>query len=96
VNKPVNLGGAYKLEEEYVDAIRTYPGSMELREDKTYALTSRAVCVVGVADDIPSAKEISIDGVEAIKGGSLWFRKDIASEEHVKKSIAHMRTLRKR
>jgi len=96
VDKPVDLGGAVRLEEGYGDAIRTYPGSMELREDKTYALTSRTVCVVGVADDIPSAKEISVDGIEAIKGGSLWFRRDIASEEHIKKSIAHMRTLRKR
>ena len=69
---------------------------MELREDgKAYALRSRTVCTVGIGDDIQSAREISLEGLEAIEGGALWYRTDIASEEHISRSIRHMEQLRK-
>jgi phosphoribosylamine--glycine ligase len=95
VSKPVNLGPAEKLAEEYGDAIRIYPASMELREDgNVYTLKSRAVCVVGVGNSIHEAREISLEGVKAITGGALWNRTDIASSEHIRKSIEHMKKLR--
>ena len=94
VNRPVDLSAAHKLSEKWGDMIRVYPGSMELRDGQTYALKSRTVCVVGIADDIESARQISLDGVKAIKGGSLWHRTDIASKEHIAKSISHMKMLR--
>ncbi|MCW4054457.1 MAG: hypothetical protein NWE84_06015 [Candidatus Bathyarchaeota archaeon] len=94
-DKPVNLSQAEKLAEKYGDAIRIYPASMELREDgNTYALKSRAVCAVGVGNSIHEAREISMEGVNAIAGGSLWNRTDIASREHIRKSIEHMKKLR--
>jgi len=94
-DKPVSLSGAYGLAKKYGDKIRIYPGSMELREDgRTYALGSRTVCVVGVGEDIERAREISLEGLEAVKGGSLWFRTDIASGEHIEKSKRHMKRLR--
>jgi len=96
INKPVDLTGAYKLSEKYGDRIRIYPGSMELRNGETYALGSRAVCVVGVGDDIQTARDVSLQGIEAIKGGSLWYRTDIASKEHIRKSVEHMKKLRRR
>lgn len=95
VSKPVDLSGAYKLSEKYGNEIRVYPGSMELKKGETYALGSRTVCVVGVGDDIQTAGEISLEGIEAIKGGSLWYRRDIASKEHIRKSIEHMKKLRR-
>ncbi len=95
VNKVVDLSGAYKLSEKYGDAIRVYPGSMELRNGETYALTSRTVCVVGVGNDLQEARKISLEGLRAIKGGSLWHRNDIASKEHIRKSVEHMRKLRR-
>jgi len=96
INEPVDLNAAYKLQEKYGDAVRIYPGSMELREDgKTYALGSRAVCAVGVGDDLQSAREISLEGLRAIRGGSLWYRGDIASKEHIEKSVEHMKRLRR-
>jgi phosphoribosylamine-glycine ligase len=68
---------------------------MEIRDDgKTYALRSRAVCVVGVADDIQGAREISLEGLAEIKGGALWNRTDIASKWHIEKSMRHMERLR--
>jgi phosphoribosylamine--glycine ligase len=90
----VDLNGAYNLEKKYGDKIRTYPCSMELKGNETFALKSRTVCVVGIGDDIPTARKISIEGIEAIKGASLWYRKDIGSEEHIRKSIEHVRKLR--
>lgn len=94
VNTPVDLSEAEKLSLKHRDNIRIYPGSIELRDSENYALGSRAVCVVGIGENIQSAREISLEGIEAIKGGALWHRNDIASEEHIQKSIEHMERLR--
>jgi len=94
IDTPVKLNEAEKLSQKYGDNIRIYPGSMELRNGEIYALSSRAVCVVGIADKIQAAREISLEGIRAIKGGALWHRNDIASREHIAKSIEHMNRLR--
>lgn len=97
IGTPVILEEAERLSEKYGDNIRIYPGSMELREDgRTYALSSRAVAVLGVADDIQGAREIAMEGIRAIRGGSLWYRSDIASRENIERSIRHMDELRRR
>jgi phosphoribosylamine--glycine ligase len=92
--KPVDMSKAKELAKEYGYSIRIYPGSMELRDKETYALTSRTMCVVGVGDDIKGARNISLDGIKAIEGGALWYRTDIASKEHIARGIEHMRKLR--
>ncbi|MEA3255747.1 MAG: hypothetical protein U9Q22_07945 [Candidatus Altiarchaeota archaeon] len=93
INTPVDLKGAYEL--GYGDDLRVYPGSMKLGDDKkTYALGSRTVACVGIAGDIEGAREISLAGVKAITGGALWCRKDIASREHIERSIGNMKRLR--
>jgi phosphoribosylamine--glycine ligase len=95
VNKTVDLSEAEKLTAKHGNNIRVYPGSMEIRDDgNNYALSSRAVCVVGIGDSIQTAREISLEGINAIKGGALWNRNDIASVEHVQKSVRHMKKLR--
>ncbi|MFW6110925.1 MAG: hypothetical protein ACOC6H_02695 [Thermoproteota archaeon] len=94
IGKPVNLTDAYQLTEKYGDTLQIYPASMELRKGKTYPLTSRAVCAIGTASDIETARRISLEGLDAIKGGGLWYRTDIASEQHIKNSINHMEELR--
>jgi len=94
IGSPIDLDEAEKLSKKHGDDIRIYPGSMELRDDKVYALSSRAVCVVGIGDDIQTAREISLEGTRAIKGGALWHRNDIASREHIAESIEHMNRLR--
>jgi len=96
VGKPVDMSGAYALSGKYGDRIRVYPGSMELRDGETFALKSRAVCVVGVGDDLESARSVSLEGIEAIKGGALWNRTDIASKGHVERSVRHMEELRRK
>jgi phosphoribosylamine--glycine ligase len=95
IGTPIDLSSVEKLREKYGDNIRIYPGSMEMREDgKFYALSSRTVAVVGISEEIQDAREISIEGIKAIKGGALWYRSDIASREHIKRSIEHMKRLR--
>jgi phosphoribosylamine--glycine ligase len=95
VNTAVDLTEAQKLAEKHGDSMRVYPGSMELRDGENFALGSRTVCVVGVADDILEAREASLEGLGAIEGGALWNRNDIAAKEHIKQSIKHMEELRR-
>jgi len=95
VDTPVDLTEAQKLVTKQSN-IRVYPGSMELREGENYALGSRTVCVVGMGDEIEEAREISLGGIGAIKGGALWNRTDIAAKEHIKRSVKHMEKLRRR
>jgi len=94
IDSPIDLSKAKKLTQKYGDSIRIYPASMELRNGHTYALTSRTVGVVGIGEDIETARRISLEGINAIHGGSLWYRSDIASREHITKSIEHMKMLR--
>lgn len=95
INTPVNLDKAEKLNQKYGENVRIYPGSMELRNGNAYPLSSRTVCAVGIADDIQTAREISLEGLKAITGGALWHRNDIASKQHIAKSVEHVNLLRK-
>ncbi|MGC8895362.1 MAG: phosphoribosylamine--glycine ligase [Candidatus Bathyarchaeia archaeon] len=94
IGTPVNLTEAYELTKKYGEKISIYPASMELRNNETYALKSRAVGVVGIGENIEAARRVSWEGIKAIKGGALWHRKDIASKRHITKSIKHMKRLR--
>jgi phosphoribosylamine--glycine ligase len=67
---------------------------METRNGKNYALKSRAVGVLGIAESIEEARQISLEGAKAITGGALWNRTDIASKQHIAKSVLHMENLR--
>jgi phosphoribosylamine--glycine ligase len=96
VGKPVDLLKAYGLTKRFGNDIRIYPGSMEQRNSETFALKSRAVCSVGIADSIEAAREISLEGLKAANGGALWYRTDIASENHIKKSRKHLKKLRRK
>ncbi len=94
IGKPVDLSGAKALFKEYGHDVCIYPGSMELRGGNTYALGSRAVACIGKSDSIEEAREIALKATKATKGGGLWYREDIASKEHIAKSVAHMKRLR--
>jgi phosphoribosylamine--glycine ligase len=94
IDTAVDLSGAEKLLKK--NSIRVYPGSMELRDGENFALGSRTVAVVGIGDDINEAREKSLEGIVAIKGGALWNRNDIAVKVHIDKSVKHMEELRRR
>jgi phosphoribosylamine--glycine ligase len=94
VDTPVDFSKACALTSKYGDRIRVYPGAMETRNDEAYALKSRAVGVLGVGESIEEARQISLEGIKAVKGGALWNRMDIASKQHIAKSVSHMAQLR--
>jgi phosphoribosylamine--glycine ligase len=94
IDTSVDFAKAYKLVEKYGDKIRIYPGAMELRDGKNYALKSRAVGVLAIGDSIEEARRISQEGARAISGGGLWNRTDIAAQQHIAKSVCHMEKLR--
>jgi phosphoribosylamine--glycine ligase len=94
VGTPVDLSRAYDLSRKYGDNIRVYPASMEQRDGEVYALKSRAVGVVGIGDGLEVAREISLEGINAVRGGALWSRTDIASRRHIEMSVKHMEELR--
>jgi len=96
IGKPVDLTKAYELTRKYGERIRVYPASMELRDSETYALKSRAVSVIGIGENIEAARRISLEGINAIKGGALWHRTDIASKQHIERSMRHIEELRRR
>jgi phosphoribosylamine--glycine ligase len=96
VGGPADLTKAYELGRKHNDRIRVYPASMELRGNETYALKSRAVAVVGMAENIEEARQLSLEGINAIRGGALWSRTDIASKQSIGKSVQHMQALRRR
>jgi phosphoribosylamine--glycine ligase len=89
----VDLNEVYKLSEKYEGKLKVYPASMELKNEKTYALKSRSVAIVGIGETIKEARELSLEGIKNIDG-PLWNRWDIASEKHIANSIAHMKRLR--
>jgi phosphoribosylamine--glycine ligase len=94
LGKPIDLKRANELSRRHPDQVRVYPGAMEIRGGKDFALTSRTVCTVGIADNIEDARSISLDALRVIRGGALWNRTDIASMAHIKKSTRHLESLR--
>jgi phosphoribosylamine--glycine ligase len=96
VGTPVDLSEAERLVKKKSGELRIYPGSLEVRGNEVFALGSRAVGVLGIGDNIQEAREISLEGIGAIEGGGLWNRNDVAAEEHIKKSVGHMKRLRRR
>ncbi len=95
VGGAVDLSKAEALSAKYGDKIRIYPGSMEVRNGKNYALKSRATGILGIGDSIEEAQIISQEGAKAITGGALWNRTDIADQNHIANSIRHMEQLRR-
>ncbi|MDR2699209.1 MAG: hypothetical protein LBC12_00040 [Nitrososphaerota archaeon] len=94
VDTAIDFTEAYKLVKKYGDKMRIYPGAMELRNGKSYALKSRAIGVLAIGDSIEEARKISQEGARAISGGGLWNRTDIAAQQHIAKSVSHMEKLR--
>ncbi len=74
---------------------RVYLGDMALDDDRTCAIKSRTLACVGIGDDIEEARKGAYELAGEIRGGNLWWRTDIASEEHIQASVDHMKKLRK-
>jgi phosphoribosylamine--glycine ligase len=96
IGTTIDLNEAYALAKRHSDRIQVYPAALEQRNDEVYALKSRAVAIVGIGVSIEEARQNSLEGTKAVKGGALWYRTDIASQQHIEKSIRHMQQLRRK
>lgn len=63
------------------------------KDNKIYTTGSRALAVLGIADTIREAEKKAQAGLSGLKG-SLFSRRDIGTEELIRKRIMHMEELR--
>jgi len=68
---------------------RYYYASVYRKDDEIYTTTSRAIGVVGIANDLESAEKIAEQGIGCISG-KLFYRKDVGTLKLLQKRIDHM------
>ena len=73
---------------------RYYYSSVYRKGDEIYTTSSRAIGVVGIANDLESAEKIAEQGVGCISG-KLFYRKDVGTLKLLQKRIDHMNSLLK-
>ena len=71
-----------------------YYASIYRKGDEIYTTTSRAIGVVGIANDLESAEKIAEQGIGCISG-KLFYRKDVGTLKLLQKRINHMNSLLK-
>ncbi len=73
---------------------RYYYASVYRKGDEIFTTTSRAIGVVGIANDLESAEKIAEQGIGCISG-KLFYRKDVGTLKLLQKRIDHMNSLLK-
>jgi len=84
-----------KIEVGDVGAARLYYSSVDKKDDGLYLSSSRAIGIVGIADTLEEARNITTEGVKAIKG-PVAYREDIGTDALIQKRIEHMKKIRNR
>ncbi|MHA1492103.1 MAG: phosphoribosylamine--glycine ligase [Promethearchaeota archaeon] len=82
----VNLNELQKIGAKY------YYASVYRKDGNIYTTTSRAMGILGVAENLEDAEKIAEQGVGCIKG-KLFHRKDVGTLELLQKRINHMNSL---
>ena len=82
-----------KIEVGDVGKARLYYSSVDKKEDGLYLSSSRAIGIVGIADNLNEARKIAEEGVKAVKG-PVAYREDIGTDALIQKRIDHMRKIR--
>ncbi len=77
---------------EVKDALLFYSSVYE-KDNKIFTTGSRAIAVLGIADNIGEAEKRAQEGLSALKG-ALHSRRDIGTPELIMKRIRHMEELR--
>ncbi len=73
---------------------RYYYASVYRKGNEVYTTSSRAIGVVGIANDLESAEKIAEQGIGCISG-KLFYRKDVGTLKLLQKRIDHMNSLLK-
>jgi phosphoribosylamine--glycine ligase len=76
------------------ESLRIFEAAIEGREGKKFLTGSRAIALVGIADQIDLAEKIAEEAARSI-GGPVYHRPDIGSRELIQSKIDHMDRLRK-
>lgn len=82
-----------KIEVGDVGEAKLYYASVDKKEDGLYMTASRAIGIVGIADDLNRAERIAEEAVSAIKG-PVAHRPDIGTKELIERRILHMREIK--
>ncbi len=82
-----------KIEVGDVGKARLYYSSVDKKADGLYLSSSRAIGIVGIADTLEEARNITVEGVKAVKG-PVAYRKDIGTQALIQKRIDHMKKIR--
>ena len=82
-----------KIEVGDVGKARLYYSSVDKKEDGLYLSSSRAIGIVGIADNLDEARIIAEEGVKAVKG-PVAYREDIGTQALIQKRIDHMKKIR--
>ena len=70
-----------------------YYSSVDKREDGLYMTSSRAVAVVGIADNLNAAEKIAENAIASVTG-PIAHRPDIGTKVLIDKRIKHMKDIR--
>ncbi len=73
--------------------VKVYYASVDAREDGLYLGGSRAVAMVGIADNLEEASKIADAGVQCVKG-PVFYRRDIGTAALIDARVAMMRQIR--
>ena len=82
-----------KIEVGDVGKARLYYSSVDQKEDGLYLSSSRAIGIVGIADNLAEARKIAEEGVKAVQG-PVAYREDIGTDVLIQKRIDHMKKIR--
>ena len=84
---------AAKIEVQKADEVKIYYSSVDKRKDGLYMTASRAIGVVGIADNLSEAEKKAEGAISSIEG-PVDHRSDIGTAQLIEKRIAHMEALR--
>ncbi len=70
-----------------------YYASVNERDGRVFTTTSRALAVVGVAEDLPSAEAIAEEGLTHVKG-RVYMRHDIGKSWMIEQKVKRMKAIR--
>jgi phosphoribosylamine--glycine ligase len=87
-------GALVTIDEESAGDALLFYASVDEREDEIYTTTSRSFAVVGVADSITQAEEVTESALAAAGTEGLRVRHDIGKPDIVQRRIDHMAQLR--
>ncbi|MDD5100090.1 MAG: phosphoribosylamine--glycine ligase [Syntrophales bacterium] len=92
-NHPEVVSESSRIEIGETPGARLYYSSIDQRPDGLYMTSSRAVGMVGIADNLAEAERIAEAAVGAIRG-PVDHRPDIGTEPLLRKRVLHMKMLK--